>query len=60
MSAPFLILIDGPMGSGKTATSKLLSQKLPDAARVALPDIKRLIPNHNEKEETLLIISKLS
>ena len=55
MTTPFLILIDGPMGSGKTTTSKLLSQKLPDAARVALPDIKRLIPNNTESEKDLTI-----
>lgn len=56
MSNTFLVLIDGPMGSGKTTTSKLLSQRLPDAARVALPDIKRLVPNYNENEKTLLVI----
>jgi len=50
MTTPFLILIDGPMGSGKTTTSKLLNQRLPDTARVALPDIKRLVPNFTEKK----------
>lgn len=59
MTKPFLILIDGPMGSGKTTTSKLLSKKLPDSARIALPDIKRLIPNYNENEKTLGIIREV-
>lgn len=53
MTNVFIILIDGPMGSGKTSTSKLLNQKLPDTARVALPDIKRLVPNYRENEKTL-------
>ncbi len=52
----FLILIDGPMGSGKTTTSKLLNEKLPDTARIAMPDIKRLVPNYKENENTLLVL----
>lgn len=59
MKIPFLILIDGPMGSGKTTTSKLLNQKLPDTARVALPDIKRLVPNFREDPETLRTIREV-
>lgn len=59
MTAPFLILVDGPMGSGKTTTSKLINQKLPDTARVALPDIKRLIPNYMENEKTLAVVREV-
>ena len=59
MKTPFLILIDGPMGSGKTTTSKLLNQKLPDTARVALPDAKRLVPDFREYPETLRIIREV-
>lgn len=59
MSKPFLILIDGPMGSGKTTTSKLLNQKLPDTARIALPDIKRLVPNFREDPKTLNTIREV-
>ncbi len=59
MTTPFLILIDGPMGSGKTTTSKLLNQKLPDTARIALPDIKRLVPNYKENEKTLTVIREV-
>lgn len=55
MTTPFLILIDGPMGSGKTTVTKLLNQKLPDTARIALPDIKRLIPNYTENQNTSMI-----
>jgi len=59
MDTPFLILIDGPMGSGKTTTSKLLNHTLPDTARVALPDIKRLIPNYGENRQTLHVIREV-
>lgn len=59
MSKTFLILIDGPMGSGKTTTSKLLNQSLPDTARVALPDIKRLVPNFREDTKTLNTIREV-
>lgn len=59
MNTPFLILIDGPMGSGKTTTSKLLNEKMPNTARVALPDIKRLIPNYGESKETLHVIREV-
>lgn len=56
MTTPFLIFIDGPMGSGKTTTTKLLNQKLPDTARVAMPDIKRLVPNYKENPHTLVVL----
>ncbi len=56
MTTPFLIFIDGPMGSGKTTTTKLLNQKLPDTARVAMPDIKRLVPNYKENPNTLVVL----
>ncbi len=59
MNNTFLILIDGPMGSGKTTTSKLINQKLPDTARVALPDIKRLVPNFQEDKNALKIIREV-
>ncbi len=55
-TTPFLIFIDGPMGSGKTTTTKLLNQRLPDTARVAMPDIKRLVPNYKENKNTLVIL----
>jgi len=56
MTTPFLIFIDGPMGSGKTTTTKLLNQKLPDTARIAMPDIKRLVPNYKENPKTLVVL----
>lgn len=59
MTTPFLIMIDGPMGSGKTSTTKLLNQMLPDTARIALPDIKRLVPNYRETPETLSVVREV-
>ncbi len=59
MMKKFLVLIDGPMGSGKTTTSKLINQKLPDSARIALPDIKRLVPNFRENMKTLAVVREV-
>lgn len=47
------------MGSGKTTTTKLLNAELPDTARIAFPDIKRLIPNYKENEKTIPIIKNV-
>ena len=40
---PFLILIDGPMGSGKTTVSQLLHKKLKRTSHIGLDRIKRYI-----------------
>ena len=49
MSQKFLILLHGPMGSGKTTTSKLLHESIVPSARVALPDVRRLVSgNHRQ------------
>jgi shikimate kinase len=48
----FIILLHGPMGSGKTTTSKRLHEVIVPSARVALPDMRRLISgNHREHGE---------
>lgn len=39
----FMVLIDGPMGAGKTTTSRLLNKKLEGTARVPLDEIKKYI-----------------
>jgi predicted kinase len=52
MSQKFIILLHGPMGSGKTTTSKLLHESIVPSARVALPDVRRLMSgNHREHGE---------
>ena len=49
MPATFIVLLHGPMGSGKTTTSKLLHEQFVPSARVALPDLRRLVSgNHRE------------
>ena len=51
-SNKFIILLHGPMGSGKTTTSKRLHEIIVPSARVALPDMRRLISgNHREHGE---------
>tara|TARA_B100001989_G_scaffold250773_1_gene228539 strand:+ start:2011 stop:2547 length:537 start_codon:yes stop_codon:yes gene_type:complete len=59
MQKPFIVFIDGPMGSGKTTTTKLLNSELPDTARIAFPDIKRLVPNYRENEITISVIKEV-
>ena len=39
----FLILIDGPMGSGKTTVAKILHEKLKRTAHIGLDRVKRYI-----------------
>ena len=52
MTSKFIILLHGPMGSGKTTTSKLLHESIVPSARVALPDVRRLVSgNHREHGE---------
>jgi len=43
MGRPFLIIIDGPIGSGKTTVSKILHKKLKRTALISLDRLKRLI-----------------
>jgi predicted kinase len=43
MNNKFLILLHGPMGSGKTTVSKLLNERIQPSVRVALPDVRRML-----------------
>lgn len=43
MQIPFLLLLDGMTGSGKTTTSKLLAQKIPRLATIGLDKVKLFI-----------------
>lgn len=45
----FLIVIDGPMGSGKTTTVQLLKSKLGGAAFLSRSEIKKFISNFDEE-----------
>ena len=52
MSQNFIVLLHGPMGSGKTTTSKSLNESIVPSARVALPDVRRLVSgNYRENGE---------
>lgn len=44
-SKPYIILIDGPKGSGKTSVWELLKEKLPDVEFLSLDEERRKIPN---------------
>ena len=46
MKKPFLIIIDGPIGSGKTTVSELLHKKLRKTALISLDKIKRLVSDY--------------
>ncbi len=47
MIKPRLILIDGPIGAGKSTTAKLLHKKLKRSALISLDRIKHLLSDHN-------------
>jgi predicted kinase len=49
MRKPFLILIDGPMGSGKTTVAKMLHEQLKDTAHIGVDHIKRFISGFRTK-----------
>ncbi len=58
---PFLILIDGPMGSGKTTVSIILHKKLKRTSYIGLDRIKRYIsdfkknPHDNEISRNVVV-----
>lgn len=51
----FILLLDGMMGSGKTTTSKFLSDKLPRTAIIGMDRVKRFISDfeRGERDNTL-------
>lgn len=52
MNKKFVILLHGPMGSGKTTVSKKINELVVPSARVALPDVRRFVSgNHRESGE---------
>jgi len=44
-SKPYIILLDGPKGSGKTSVARLLKEKLPQVDFLSLDEERRKIPN---------------
>ncbi len=52
MKNKFVVLLHGPMGSGKTTVSKAINELIMSSARVALPDVRRFVSgNHLEGGE---------
>lgn len=45
----FIVLLHGPMGSGKTTASKNIHNAIQPSVRIALPDLRRLVSgNHRD------------
>ncbi|MEI7709523.1 MAG: AAA family ATPase [bacterium] len=56
---PFLLVLDGPMGTGKTTVSKLLHAKLEGTARVGFDDVKKFIYDFQKDHEYKKISQKV-
>ena len=56
---PFLLVLDGPMGTGKTTVSKLLNEKLEGTARVGLDNVKRFISGFEKDHKYTKITQKV-
>lgn len=60
MKKPFLIVIDGPMGSGKTTLGEKLHKKLPNTAFLNLDSFKYLISEYKmDSKKHLIMASKI-
>jgi predicted ABC-type ATPase len=47
MNKPFLIIIDGPMGSGKSTVAQLLQKKIKEkTALISLDNLKRIVSSY--------------
>lgn len=52
MNKPFFVIIDGPMGSGKTTVTKLLQGKLPRTAFLGTDKIKWFLSDFDRTSNT--------
>lgn len=43
---PFLVIIDGPMGSGKTTIAQIMHKKLKHTAMISLDRLKRIVSGY--------------
>jgi thymidylate kinase len=50
MNRPFLLIIDGMTGAGKTTVSKLLAEKIPRMAVIGMDKVKRFISDFERGE----------
>ena len=53
MKKPNLIIIDGPIGSGKSTVANLLHEKMKRTAIIRLDRIKHLLSDYNDSSEIL-------
>lgn len=51
MKKNFLIIIDGPIGAGKTTASDLLLKKMKNTSRISLDNVKRLYSDFDLNEQ---------
>jgi len=59
MAKKLVILLHGPMGSGKTTVSKKLNELIVPSARVALPDIRRIVSGDHRENADIARVSML-
>ena len=57
MKKPFVIIIDGPIGAGKSSIANLLHSKLKRTAIIRLDRIKHLISDYNQSHKDLQLAS---
>ena len=50
MNRPFMLIIDGMTGAGKTTVSKLLAEKIPRVAIIGMDKVKRFISDFERGE----------
>lgn len=55
MKTPFLLIIDGMTGAGKTTTTRLLADSIPRLAVVGMDKIKKFISDFERGERDNLI-----
>jgi len=58
-AGPFLVIIDGPIGSGKTSASKILHSKLKRTALISLDRIKCLVSDYDNNHEDIDLASDI-
>lgn len=53
------IILDGPMGSGKTTTAKILHQRLPRTVFISWDELKGLISGYGQEKGDKMILANI-